>query len=33
MARRFGNLGRDQIRWTIWTAVGMPDRAMDLPYL
>jgi hypothetical protein len=27
------NLGRDQILWTIRTAVGMPDRAMDLPYL
>src|SRR5437763_13702296 len=29
----FRNLGRDQIRWTIWTAVGMPNRTMDLPYL
>jgi len=29
----FKNLGRDQIRWTIQSAVGMPDRTMDLPYL
>jgi hypothetical protein len=26
-------LGRDQILWTIGTAVGMPNRTMDLPYL
>jgi hypothetical protein len=29
----FGNSSRGQIRWAIWTAVGMPNRAMNLPCL